>query len=249
MCIPLVKKRRQMIIRVGGWWSVWGYVDPLPWGESSAPFLLLIRPFFHGHLSSSICQQLLPLARQRGSNHTEVLRVLWTLLYPLLLPDRCECFLHLEHSPSCDLLLWPYSFCSVVCALAAVPSPDWPKSLSPSHAPPCSPNHTTSYIDVLLSISSGTLWVSLSAGTPTWPVRRVYGENVMTPKRFEAKMPFFQREINLKCIGYSSLLDIPVLIPEQGIPFSWYPYRKATIRLSPVSILVCYSSPLAMCWN
>lgn len=123
MCIPLVKKRGQMIIRVGGWWSVWGYVDPLPWGESSAPFLLLIRPFFHGHLSSSICQQLLPPACQRGSNHTEVLRALWTLLYPLLLPDRCECFLHLEHSPSCDLPLWPYSFYSFVCALATVPSP------------------------------------------------------------------------------------------------------------------------------
>lgn len=184
-----------MTIRVGGWWgSVLWVCGSIALGESSDAFLLPMRPFFHRHLSSLTSP--LPFILERLEPYWS--RVLWTC-YTLLLLDMCMCFLRLERSCFLQLatLLWPYSLC-FPCVLASDPLP-----LTGSRAFPHSmlqyahPYGSTYCVAISFDLFSHVV-SSLRPGPPAWPVRIIYGKNVMTHKRLKAKMPFYKEKYNCK---------------------------------------------------
>lgn len=175
---------------IGEWWrSVCGYVDPLPWVESSHSLLLLTRLFFHSHLSSVISYHSSPLQSREAWATVKYLRALWTLLF---FASRHMCMFPLPGALLLQLatfLLPYYSLCSFPCVLSTCPLP-W-RALTPSVLH-CAPNPTVALTTEMFTCSQPRCEFS------SWPIETVYGENVMTHKRLKVKMPFYKEKYNCK---------------------------------------------------
>lgn len=173
-----------MIIKVGGWWrSVLGYVHPLPCGESSNSFLLLIKPFFDAHLSSVTSFHSSPLPSRATWATLKYSKFSFFSLcvhtYPL--PERS---FPSSSTPCFDLI----PCVAFLCVLATGPLPLTGSRAFPRSVLQCAhPSRSIYYIDIILLISDEFLEDRapyLAQENCSW------GKTIMTHQRLKGEMPF-----------------------------------------------------------